>query len=239
MFLLDTSLSENPDLFAAHVVLLQQILKRNEARIKRFNVLLFDVGARWSSAKAWMTNNQDTRTKLLTQLKKIVLEGATDMNAALKQLARPSWKVDGSQPVDVFFLSDGQLNWGETNFDAMLGQFKRLSVWKSVRFFSYYLGIGSENVSLFQRLVRQGGAVFSCLGKAELPRCAVAHTRSAMLLKNVKVDGVGASETLIAGRQTSVYPGGMIALASRYAKDGVAKLTLQGTLDGKPKTNQI
>lgn len=236
MFMLDTSLSANPDLFAAHVQLLQEILKRNAPHLKRFNVLLFDVSSRWVNPNGWMKNTAANRKRLMAQVQKIVLEGATNFNRAMQDLAKPTWKIGSDKGLDVFVLSDGQLNWGESQVDAVLAGFRRSSVWGATRFFAYKLGIGSENTSLYQRLVRKGGAVFTCLGRSEMARCATAHQRPALFIKQVNVEGVNASEILVAGRQTSVYPGGAIEVAAQIAKVGQATFVVQGQLQGKPVT---
>lgn len=236
VFLLDTSLSANPDLFAAHVALLRQILQRNEAHLKRFNVLLFDVSARWSQPKGWISNNAAERKALFGRLQSIVLEGATNLNSAMQMLAKPKWKTGSRKSLDVFVLSDGQMNWGESQADAVLAAFQRKSVWKNPRFFAYQLGIGSENTALMQRLVRKGGALFSCLGRSELARCATAHQRKALFVEQVAVKGVGASELLVAGRQTSVYPGGSLEVAAQIANAGKATFVVKGRLNGKPVT---
>src|SRR5262249_2405130 len=47
VFLVDTSLSENPDRFNIWLSMLQAILERNRDATKRFAVLFFDVETRW------------------------------------------------------------------------------------------------------------------------------------------------------------------------------------------------
>ena len=230
LFLLDTSLSENPDVFGAHVSLLKKILEKN-SKIKRFNVLFFDVGATWANNKGWISNTSSARKKLYKRINKIVLEGATSFSTALRTLAKPSWLKKQSAPkgrADIFMLSDGQLNWGNTQIDQLLARFHKTKVWKNTRFFAYQTGIGSENLNLFRRLVRQGGALFPCLGRSELKRCATAHTKPAMFLEKVEVKGVQAKQILVAGRQASIFPGGLLTVAAQHAKEGKAQIVLHG-----------
>ena len=236
LFALDTSLSANPDLFAAHVALLKQILERNQSRMKQFNVLLFDVGARWINPGGWLPNTPVARKKVLDRLQRIVLEGATNFDAAMRALSKPRWRIKRGIPVDIFVLSDGQLNWGETNIEGAISRFRKTRPFGATRFFTYHLGIGSENATFQQRLAREGGAQFSCLGKAELPRCAIAHTRPSMLLEEVQIKGIGASEILVEGRQVSLYPGAMVAISARFQRDGAATIVLKGQYMGKPIT---
>ncbi len=235
VFLLDTSLSAQPDLFAAHVKLLRQVLASN-AHIKRFNVAFFDVGVRWANTKGWIDNLPQQRKALYQRIQTIVLEGATNFGAVMEALAKPSWLTNPNKPgnVNVFVLSDGQMNWGNQHVDRMLHKFDKTKHWNQVRFFAYQMGIGSENLGFFRRLVRRGGALFPCLSQSEIPRCAKAHTRPSLLLKEVKVEGIDASQILVAGRQTNVYPDGLITVGAQFKKNGAAKIHLLGTYQGKP-----
>ncbi len=237
IFMLDTSLSANPDLFGAHVALLSKILQKNSS-LKRFNVLFFDVNSVWAKPSGWIANTSRERRRLLRRLNKIVLEGATDFGAAMRTLAHPSWLSQkgksAQKALDVFVLSDGQLNWGRRQVDKILYQFQQRKRWKQVRFLAYQTGIGSENLGFLRRLVRRGGALFPCLGRAELKRCATAHNKPAMLLQKVKVEGIQASQIMVAGRQTSIYPDGLITVAAQYKRNGTAKITLMGQYLNKP-----
>ena len=83
VFLLDTSLSEHPDRFDVNVKLLRRILE-NDAAIKRFNILTFDVAGRWVEPKVWLDNNAAGRASgALSRLDGIVLEG--------RPISRPRW----------------------------------------------------------------------------------------------------------------------------------------------------
>lgn len=236
VFMLDTSLSENPDLFAAHVRILRAVLKQNASTLKRFNILFFDVSASWLRPSGWIPNTAKERKLLLQKLEQIVLEGATHFDAALKKLARPTWSVQPKSALDVFVLSDGQSNWGNTRLRSRLHSFHKKHPYGAVRFFAYHTGIGSENQAFGLELTRRGGAVFSCLGASEIPRCARAHTRPAMQIQSVTLQGIGARELLIEGRQAQVYPGAWLTLASRYLRDGRATLVVKGTYLGKQIT---
>ncbi len=116
-----------------------------------------------------------------------------------------------------------------------IAQFRRQHPWGHVRLFAYRMGVGSENVTLLRQLTRKSGAVYNCLGRTALPRCAVAHTRPAMLLEQVKVEGIGATETLVGGRQTHLFPGAWVTIASRFVKNGNVRIVLKGRYAGRPK----
>jgi len=232
IFLMDTSLSENASHFGANVALLKKILLKNKG-IQRFNILFFDVSGIWANPKGWLKNTPTQRKRVFARINKILLEGATNFGSAIQTLAHPNWLKTKKLPLDVFLLSDGQLSWGERQMESIMAQFKRKSHWGQVRFFAYQMGIGSENAALYRRLTRKGGAVFQCLGRAELDRCAIAHTRQSMLLTKVKIEGIGAKEILVAGRQANIFPGSLITIASRFQRNGKAKVTLEGFFQGQ------
>src|SRR5205823_4220437 len=91
VFLLDTSLSEHPDRFGVSMKLWQQILQ-SDPGIKKFNILAFNVGTSWIESKGWLDNTPEGRSKALSRLDGIVLEGATDLSAALGQLCVPCFR---------------------------------------------------------------------------------------------------------------------------------------------------
>ncbi len=234
VFLLDTSLSETPQRFGVSVSLLEKILQNNP-QIQQFNVLFFDVGTRWAKADGWLENTPKARAAIFRQIRRILLEGATDLSAALQALAAAPWQEAASkQALDIFFLSDGQLNWGNRDIHQILGRWSQQQRWGQTRWFAYSFGLGNEDTALYQRITRQGGAVFTCLGEAEIERCSTAHTHQAMSLDKIEIEGIEATETLVAGRQTTLYPGALLAFASRYQRDGKASITLKGSFDGQP-----
>src|SRR5262249_39966611 len=85
VFLLDTSLSEHPDRFNVSMNLMKHILQ-GDHDIKKFNVLTFDVNARWIEPRGWLDNNSAGRDAVLSRLNGVLLEGATDVGAALDKL---------------------------------------------------------------------------------------------------------------------------------------------------------
>src|SRR5205814_9229895 len=85
VFLLDTSLSEHPDRFAVSMKLLRKILE-SDPDIRQFNVLTFNVGTAWVEPSGWLPNTPEGREKALSRLDGLVLEGATDLSAALDKL---------------------------------------------------------------------------------------------------------------------------------------------------------
>src|SRR5205085_11777511 len=124
VFLLDTSLSEQPERFAVSMRLLRSILE-GDPDLEHFNVLAFNAGACWVEPKGWLPNTKAGREKALSRLDGIVLEGATDLSRALELLSKPGWNIAAGTAVNCFLLSDGDLNWGQTPPAARAARFEK------------------------------------------------------------------------------------------------------------------
>src|SRR5262249_14676578 len=133
VFLLDTSLSESPDRFRTSMQLLKAILEADDS-LEHFNVLCFNAGAAWVAPKGWLPNTKEGREKALAALDGILLEGATDLSAALEKLVTPDWAIEKETPISCFLLSDGHLTWGETDVAPLVARFKKRCA-NPVRFF--------------------------------------------------------------------------------------------------------
>jgi hypothetical protein len=232
VFLLDTSLSEHPDRFDVSMKLLHKILKTDPA-IKRFNILTFNAATAWVSPDRWLPNTPAGRRKALNALDGIVLEGATDLSAALDELARPRFGHSRKTPVNVFLLSDGQATWGETNVAALAARFEKRCRFPT-RFHCYRTGLGAENLELFEALTRRGGGVFNGFGPADLAAAARAHRRQCLQVSRVRfAGGPAAHDVLVAGRRAAVYPGGELLVAARLKGTGHTTVVVEGTFLGK------
>jgi hypothetical protein len=232
VFLLDTSLSEHPDRFHVSMMLLKRILE-DDADIKSFNVLAFNVGAAWVEPKGWLPNTNAGRDKALARLDGIVLEGATDCSAALEKLANPGFDVAARTPVNCFVLSDGNITWGEGDVASLMAKFEGRSP-MNCRFQCYRTGLGAENLELYEALTRQGGGIFNCYGEADLKAATQAHRNHCLHVDRVRlVGGPAASDLLVAGRRAAVYPGGELILAGRVNGTGHVTAMVEGTFHGQ------
>ncbi len=214
VFLLDTSLSEHPDRFNVSMKLLKNILE-NDPDIKQFNVLTFDVAARWVEPKGFLDNTREGRETLLKRLDGILLEGATDVSAALNKLCQPGIDLADGTPLNVFLLSDGQATWGEANVGQMVASFESRCPYPT-RFHCYRTGLDADNAELFEALTRRGGGVFNCFGEAEIAAAAQAHRNQCFQVEKVHfADDPEMTDVLVAGRKACVYPGGELIVAAR------------------------
>ncbi len=240
VFLLDTSLSEHPDGFAINMKLLRKILE-TDANIKRFNILAFNIGTNWVSPGAWVANTAEERDKLLKKLDGIVLEGATDMGAALDRLVQAA---DGAgkgeafsldtmkEPVHFFLLSNGQITWGAPDAGPLVARFESQCKFPA-RFHCYRTGIGADNLELFEALTRRGGGIFNCFNETDVATAAVAHQHECLQVERVTfAGGPAASDVLIAGRKAAVYPNGELVVAVRISGPGHTSVVVEGTFLG-------
>jgi tetratricopeptide (TPR) repeat protein len=232
VFLLDTSLSEHPDRFSISMKLWQKILE-NDPAIKKFNILAFDVGTSWIEPKGWLDNTKEGRTKALSRLDSIVLEGATDLSAALEKLCGPLAGLARQAPLNVFLLSDAQITWGEADVNSLVSKFDQRCPY-STRFHCYRFGLGADNLELFEGLTRKGGGIFNCFSESDLAAAARAHKNHCLQVERVRFQGGPAmSDVLIAGRKAAVYPGGELIVTGRAHDTGRSKIIVEGTFLGE------
>ncbi len=234
VFLLDTSLSENPDRFSLNMKLLRKVLE-SDAGIKQFNILTFNVATAWVEPKGFLPNTAAGRETAFGRLDGLVLEGATDLSAALDRLARNEFELAKDAPLNCFLLSDGQITWGDADVTTLLARFERQCPFAS-KFNCYRTGLGADNAELFAALTRKGGGVFNLFAHADadIAAAAQAHKNQCMQVSKVYFkDGPEASDVLVAGRQAAVYPGGEMIVTGRTNGSGKTKIVVEGTFQGE------
>ena len=210
-FLVDTSLSSNPDRFNIYLKLLRAVLDKNRDSLRSFNVLFFSVDAHWYS-KELVENTPANVDAVMAFANTLALEGATDLGAALDEAAH-------HDKSDLFLLSDGAATWGQSNLHA-LGK-----LLTGGALFAYQTGLAGTDTSTLVHLAREsGGAVFSVTGEAEIDKAATAHRARPWRLMSVEV--TGGTDVLVAGTPTVLFPGQSIYVAGRGQIGAAAVLTL-------------
>ncbi len=225
VFLVDTSLSSNPDRFNIWLKLLRSTLDSNRDSLKQFNVLFFSVDAH-AYKPTLIDNTPENVDALLTYANTLALEGATDLGAAFGELAKIT-----QAPTDVFLLSDGAATWGESNQHA-LARMLRAS---KATLFAYQTGLAGTDVGVLSHLAREsGGAVFAVTGEAEVAKAATAHRARPWMLISASL--AGASDVMLAGRPTALFPGQTITAVGRGMLVGGATLELVLEQGGRRET---
>jgi hypothetical protein len=211
VFAIDTSLSSNPDRFNVFLKLARAVLDRNRGTLARFAVLFFSVDAHWYRPM-FLDNTPQNVDAFLAYANTLALEGATDLGAALDEIAHPGWLASGDGGhYDVFLLSDGAATWGEANAYAIA---HALSSGNAGSLYAYQTGLAGTDVAMLSELARDtGGAVFSVTGEAEIDKAAVAHRTRPWRLVAAHVPG--GDDVMLAGRPRTLFPGQTVTVVGR------------------------
>lgn len=235
VFLLDTSLSSNPDKFNVWLKLLRETLDKNRDSMKQFSVVLFNVESYFWQDK-YVENTVENVDQLLLDCEKLALEGATDLYSATHLLSSTPWVTADEQSPDVFLLSDGAANWGETNLRLIQD---RMASARLGSLFAYQTGMTGTSINGLRFLAdRSGGAVFSVTSEDEIAQAATAHRNRPWQIKSMELDG--GTDLMTAGRISWVYPGQTITLVGRGDVEGDLKLTFsQGDIEKSVTTEFV
>lgn len=237
VFAVDTSLSTNPDGFAVWMALLRAVLDNNRAKaggIDEFAVMFFDTDAMWWKTE-FSPNTVENGAAVLAHAESLVLEGATDLGAALEAATHPSWVPVDAVPYDLFVLSDGGVTWGESDRHAIAA---RLANGRAASLFAYRTGIGGGDGTMLEHLARErGGAVFSVTGESEVVAASTAHNARPWTIEGVRVDG--GSDVLLAGRPRALFPGQRLLVTGRGTPAKGATVELELAQDGAKQTVRV
>ncbi len=226
---IDTSLSANPERFEIWRTLAAEILE-GDPDIDRFAVLTFDVQTRWWQPR-FVPNTAANRQALADFTDATVLEGATDLGAALAQVAKPAWLTE---PVafDTFLLSDGAATWGEDDGFAIAARWREVG---GGALFAYDTGIAGGSPEFLATLAREtGGAVFSVVGASEVAAAAVAHRARPWTIAAIAL--AGAEDLVLQGRPRTVFAGQRLTLVGRGQVHAGATVELTLEQGGTTKT---
>lgn len=231
LFLVDTSLSSNPDRFNVWLKLLSSVLANNESSIKKFNVLFFNIEQSFYKP-SFVNNDAATRRDLDAFAQTLALEGATDMGAALQRAATAP---GAPARYDVFLLSDGAATWGESDAYTMA---RRLDKSPIRAIYAYQTGLAGTDTDALSLLTREtGGATFSVTGDAEVQKASTAHQSRPLRFVSARVSG--GSDVIIAGRPRFLFPGQTLRIAGRGRPDKGAELELAVEAAGQKQTLKI
>ncbi len=240
IFMVDTSLSSNPDKFNIWLKLLESTLIANRGSLQQFNVVFFNVDVHFWQEK-WIDNTPENTRQLLEKCNTLTLEGATDLYGAIETVSKSDWVHESADDVagkpvagpDLFLLSDGAVNWGETNLRLIR---RKLQDEQFGSLFAYQTGLTGTAISELRFLAGgSGGAVFSVATEAEIKVAATAHRKRPWKLESITA--AGASDFLSAGRVQWVYPGQAITIVGRGNVQG--ELKLEFNQSGQTKTTAV
>ena len=233
IFMVDTSLSSNPDKFNVWLEMLRATLTNNRDSLNCFNVLFFNVdGHFWRDG--YVANTPENVEQLMEHCDTLALEGATDLFGALERITNSEWAYQlpatgaPCRP-DLFLLSDGAATWGETNL-RLIG--RQMTDNNLGSLFAYQTGLTGTSIAGLRFLAGQtGGAVFSVATEDEIKTASTAHRKRPWKLKSVTA--AGATDTMTAGRVQWVYPGQSLTIVGRGELDGPIELELDQASEEK------
>jgi hypothetical protein len=222
VFLLDTSLSSNPDKFNVWQKMLRQTLTQNRDSMKRFAVMIFNVES-YFWRDGYVENTAANVDQLIADCEQLALEGATDLYGCVDLLASTEWVTANENKPDLFLLSDGAATWGETNLRQVQSRYSQAEVGS---LFAYQTGLTGTAISGLRFLADQsGGAVFSVASEAEVDRAATAHRNRPWRIESIQAPG--GTDLMTAGRVSWVYPGQTITVVGRGKVDGNLEMNVR------------
>lgn len=223
VFLVDTSLSANPDRFNMYLKLLETMLRENRETTPRFAVLFFNAHTKWWQ-QIFVPNTEENAAALASYAQTLSLEGATDLAAAAAEAVRPAWYpvAEAEQhPRDYFLLSDGAMTWGERDAQAIAAIFSE----QNDPVFAYTTNSAGDDVQALSTIASaSGGAVFAVVAEDQITKVAKAHLGRPWELLETTL--VGGDDLLLAGNPRTIYPGGLLQVVGRGQPTGNTSVTL-------------
>ena len=227
VFLLDVSLSSQPDKFNVWLKTIEGILKNNRKQIRQFAVLCFNVDVFWWK-ESYSPNSEDAVNEFLEYADKLSLVGATDLGLALKEATMPKWLPKKPLSKTLFLLSDGDASWGEDNLYQLSGILSPTD-----KVFAFTTGFSGTDTRILDHLCRQtNGAVFSVLNEDEVDKVGNAIHYEPWRIKNISLDN--GRDLLVAGRPYFVFAGQKLIVTGRgeITNQSIITLTVQqGTVE--------
>ncbi|MEO2020301.1 MAG: VWA domain-containing protein, partial [Pirellulaceae bacterium] len=210
IFMVDVSLSANPDQFNVWLKIMEQILEKNRPSLKQFAVVFFNVESFWWK-ETYVTNTPENVAGLVAFANTLSLEAATDLGNVFTEVSQSKWLRSEGAAADLFLLSDAAVTWGEYDIYALSALLDQDNLGP---LFAYRTGMTGTDTRILQHLTREtGGAVFSVVGEAELAQAARAHRQRPLEIMAVEIPGC--QDLLLAGRPSVIFPGQQLQLVGR------------------------
>lgn len=227
LFMVDVSLSSNPDKFNVWQKMMEATLRNNRDAISDFNVLFFNVEGffLWDESQA---NTEENLNKLLAEMQNLSLEGATDIGLALDKVNSFT-----TADADLFLLSDGGTTWGESDLNILS---KKIAA--NHRLFAYRTGMSGTDLRVLEELTRQsGGAVISVVNEEEVAAASKAYRKTMWKINSLEL--AGGNDLLLAGRPAYLYDGQPLILSGTGSPQAGIKLNIAVAADGKDRESSV
>jgi len=224
VFLLDVSLSSQPDKFNVWLKTLVAVLQNNQDIIKNFSVMCFNIEAFWWKEKLVKNTNRNLR-RFLRFANRLSLEGATDLGVALEELNQANWLKGSSKYL--FLLSDGDITWGENSLYSLS---KKIT--SENELYAFSTGFSGTDPRVLEHLTRSTkGAVFSIINEDEIQEVSKNFRFAPWRIEDIQMKG--ADDFILAGKPQYLYAGQKLILAGRFRQLQQPKLEIQVSQKGK------
>ncbi len=208
IFLVDISLGSQPESFNRSLNLLTQILARNQHKIKKFAVLFFNARGFWWRQQ-YSQNTFSNRKSISRYASNLSLQGASDLDLALTMGTQH--KLINPKQADIYLLSDGASNWGDTRINTIARKFK--SNFKN-KLFAFSTSTVGVNNSVLNRLSSiSNGAHYTVVNDSAIRKAATATRSASWKIRNVSI--TNGRDLIIKGNPSQVYPGQILTIAGR------------------------
>ncbi len=223
IFLLDVSLSSQPDKFNVWLKLLEEILSSNKDIIKRFSVVCFNIDTYWWS-RSYVRNNYYNLDAFLRYANTLALEGATDLGTALKEASHPAW-LKKNAAKHLFVLSDADFNWGEPSMQAL-----KLMVAPGDRVHTYKTGLSGTNAAALDLLSNATrGFAFTVTGEEEAALTAKSFRYRPWKIESIEAENV--EDFLVSGQASQLYNGQKLIFGGRNIPEESIRIRLNNGLE--------
>lgn len=230
VFLLDVSLSSQPDKFNVWLKTMIALLQNNQDVIKNFSVLCFNIDAFWWKKTQVRNSNRNIR-RFLRFANRLSLQGATDLGVALDAVNQAEWLKNQSKYL--FLLSDGDVTWGENNLYQLSKK-----VAKTDELYAFSAGFSGTDPRILDYLTRNtNGAVFSIVNEDEIQDVSQKFRYAPWRIDQVTMNG--AYDFVLAGRPQYLYAGQKIILAGRYQQLETPMVAIQVFQKNRRETLQL
>jgi Ca-activated chloride channel family protein len=239
-FVLDTSgsMAENNKLDQAKKAL--QFCLKNLNKGDRFEIVRFATEAE-PLFGTLADNTEPNRAKAEEYLKELKPMGGTAIEEALVKAVDSAKKKDEKdRPFFVVFLTDGRPTIGSTDEDPILAQVAKAIGDRPIRIFSF--GIGTDiNTHLLDKLTDKTRGASQYVLPAEDIEIKVSnfYTKiSQPILANLQLKFSGSAKTakIMPTALPDLFQGEQLAVFGRYIGSGDTAVTLEGTVNGKPRS---
>ncbi|NCB38726.1 MAG: VWA domain-containing protein, partial [Erysipelotrichia bacterium] len=201
------------------------------------NFILCNFSTEAEAYKGGLTKlTADTREGALNHIRNLDAMGGTNISESLEMSINALSKSDSGNPRFIVFVTDGKPTAGLTDPEEILKLLAAKNT-ANIRLFSF--GVGDQlNAELIDNLAEQNGGISDYVSEDEDLEIKISSLFSKLthpVLTDVSLQFNNVEVSQIYPRKVhDVFKDSNILILGRYSKPGAARITLSGSLKGKP-----